>query len=732
MKYLLLANLIFLFWAASGQVPEKLNYQAVARSVSGQPLTNSKISIRLSILDSSGAGQTVYSEARVVTTSALGLFSFAIGGPGAYAVTGSITAVNWSTGGKYLKVEMDPQGGSNFVDLNSTELLSVPYALYALNSASGPKGDPGVAGPAGPAGPPGNPGATGPAGPPGSVGMPGAAGLAGSSGPAGPPGPTGSPGSTGPTGPAGPMGPTGPAGPMGLTGASGPAGPQGPPGSSGPGALSGSGTQNYLAKWAATGTTLTNAQLVDDGTHVAIGSSTAQNHLQIGPNTPGFSNNDLAIGNGATGMSFTQVINGASTWYTNSNFALMPAGGANGLVGIGVSAPAYNLDIFGANPQINLKAGVSGATGLISRYSNRLEISPSDAFQVSVGGVGNPHLYVGTGGLVGVGTTTPANQLQIGSVGSSGFNGNQLAFGNGNQASAFAQTPQVAWWYSNTNIALMPQGNGQGMVGINTTTPQYPLEVDGYVSFGTSKFEYMSGSTYSVQTGMISPQLSILATNNIGALEFDALSDARIKNIIGPSDNRNDLATINAIRITNYTLKDQSKGAGRVFKKVIAQQVETVAPNLICQHADFIPNVYQMVEKISFTPDGYLLSFASDHHLSPDAKKLKLLSQGEHAMKVYTIVSLPSSREVLVEGPSPGDGAFVYGEQVEDLRTVDYDGLTTLNISATQELSRRLERQERLVAALAKKLAGLTKKPKAIPGRKEFRDGDMPQRIKLR
>ena len=53
---------------------------------------------------------------------------------------------------------------------------------------------------------------------------------------------------------------------------------------------------------------------------------------------------------------------------------------------------------------------------------------------------------------------------------------------------------------------------------------------------------------------------------------------------------------------------------------------------------------------------------------------------------------------------------FVYGEEVDDFRTVDYEGLTTLNISATQELSKQVKKQQALIELLEKKIVALEAK----------------------
>ncbi|RYG47649.1 MAG: collagen-like protein, partial [Chitinophagaceae bacterium] len=177
--------LLLICLAGFGQVPNKFNYQAVARNSLGQFIPNANINLRLTLLSGSANGTSVYSETRKVLTNNSGLFSVVIGSPGAAATTGNIATINWSAGSIYLKVEADPLGGTNFVAMGTTELVSVPYALYAVNGKKGDKGDKGDAGAQGPAGPQGTSGAQGPIGPQGATGAQGPAGPQGAVGPSG-------------------------------------------------------------------------------------------------------------------------------------------------------------------------------------------------------------------------------------------------------------------------------------------------------------------------------------------------------------------------------------------------------------------------------------------------------------------------------------------------------------------------------------------------------------------
>ena len=129
--------------AALSQAPGVINYQGIARNPAGNAIPFKNIKLRLSIHDGTAAGPVVYTETRAVTTNAFGLFAVGIGSAGAESATGTISGTNWGSGSKFLQVEIDPEGGSSFTNMGTSQLLSVPYALYA---AAAPPGGAGAAG----------------------------------------------------------------------------------------------------------------------------------------------------------------------------------------------------------------------------------------------------------------------------------------------------------------------------------------------------------------------------------------------------------------------------------------------------------------------------------------------------------------------------------------------------------------------------------------------------------
>ncbi|MEJ7913686.1 MAG: hypothetical protein WKF70_11070 [Chitinophagaceae bacterium] len=111
------------------QAPQALNYQAVARTSQGQLIPAQSISARFSILDGNVNGAAIYQETHTTITNNFGLFTLSIGK--GTVLNGTFSTINWGSGDKFLKVEIAPKGNSNYELQGTTQLLSVPYALYA-------------------------------------------------------------------------------------------------------------------------------------------------------------------------------------------------------------------------------------------------------------------------------------------------------------------------------------------------------------------------------------------------------------------------------------------------------------------------------------------------------------------------------------------------------------------------------------------------------------------------
>lgn len=111
------------------QTPEKLSYQAVIRDNSDAILASQNIGMQLSILEGSASGTAIYVETQSPTTNMNGLLSLEIGM--GTLVSGDFTTIDWGNNTYFIKTEIDITGGTNYTITGTSQLLSVPYALYA-------------------------------------------------------------------------------------------------------------------------------------------------------------------------------------------------------------------------------------------------------------------------------------------------------------------------------------------------------------------------------------------------------------------------------------------------------------------------------------------------------------------------------------------------------------------------------------------------------------------------
>jgi len=126
-------TIAFLFLSAIvfAQAPQAFSYQAIAANANGTPVANGTVAVRISVLDNSATGTVLYTETHSKQTNAQGLFNLNIGQGS--PTTGTFSGINWGQNAKYVKVELDPAGGTNYVNVGTNQLMSVPYALFADN-----------------------------------------------------------------------------------------------------------------------------------------------------------------------------------------------------------------------------------------------------------------------------------------------------------------------------------------------------------------------------------------------------------------------------------------------------------------------------------------------------------------------------------------------------------------------------------------------------------------------
>lgn len=136
MKTKLILSICAFFFTLNiiAQAPQSFNYQAVVRNNAGNILPNQNVSFQISIIQGSIAGNTIYTETHSAVTDAMGIVSLQIGN--GTPSLGNFPSINWANNLYFLKIELDPLGGVNYQLSGTTQLLSVPYALFAENVAN--------------------------------------------------------------------------------------------------------------------------------------------------------------------------------------------------------------------------------------------------------------------------------------------------------------------------------------------------------------------------------------------------------------------------------------------------------------------------------------------------------------------------------------------------------------------------------------------------------------------
>lgn len=253
---------------------------------------------------------------------------------------------------------------------------------------------------------------------------------------------------------------------------------------------------------------------------------------------------------------------------------------------------------------------------------------------------------------------------------------------------------------NHSKIAVRWLDNGN--VGIGQTSPRYLLHLGGLYDGINLAYKYMNSTKGSVGNyggGHQNVKISVYAEGRILGTEFNAFSDARIKLIDEISSSQNDLEILKKIEITDYRHKDSVVEGDRKFKKVIGQQIREVFPQAVTLNTDVVPDIYK---KAKVENDLLLL----DDVLEIEGK-IRIISE-EGQAELYTVVEATDKGYKLDRKINDGE-VFVFGREVEDFHVVDYDAIAMLNVSATQELAKKIEEQQEEIDSLKRKIEELAK-----------------------
>jgi hypothetical protein len=389
---------------------------------------------------------------------------------------------------------------------------------------------------------------------------------------------------------------------------------------------------------------------------------------------------NLEIGSGTTVDTFTSIDWSNGTYFIETS-ADLTGGTSYEVMGASqlMSVPyALYAKTSGGGP-----AGAVGPQGPAGNNGTNGIAGPAGA----QGLPGNNGINGGTGpiGPQGIPGANGANGITgpTGLPGNDGLTGPIGPIGNDGPAGLDGTNAASYWTESAGNVH-----RATGFVGIGTANPTAPLHVvtqslvSGYPNF--SYYDLMQNSGIGSCCAGVVNDVSIHSAGRVMASQFNAFSDARIKNVLGISNSNEDLSTLLAIEVTDYTMKDKAKDH-KPYKKVIAQQVESVYSQAVSAITDVVPDIYA----VSVIKDGFV-SLETDLQ---KGDKVKLIF--DEGAEMATVVST-NAKGFKVDLQKTGN-VFVYGREVNDFRTVDYEAISMLNVSATQELYKLILKQQKTI-----------------------------------
>ena len=359
----------------------------------------------------------------------------------------------------------------------------------------------------------------------------------------------------------------------------------------------------------------------------------------------------------------------------------------DGNVGIGTTDPKKHLHVYGEGDQEvlieskdNVQWSLQSCTGA---RNGRFEIINRTA--------GQNRFTILKDGNAGIGTEDPQKHLHV-----KGASDQEIMI-ESEDTNGVKWTLQSSAGERNGRFEIVNRTAGKncftilkdGKVGIGTVTPSKGvLHVSGHVDASVSGFGYLNKESTGFPGNRQDCPYSIWADDRSAALEFNAHSDERMKNIQGRSNSAADLAMLLGIEITDYSFRDViGKGTG-TSKKVIGQQIEKVFPQAVTKQTNVVPDIYEQAS----IRDGWVA-------LATNLKKgehVKLITEkGEAVHEVLEVT--PDKFRIAIE--HDGDNVFVFGREVDDFLTVDYDAIAMLNVSATQQLKKELDHEVKALRA---------------------------------
>lgn len=449
--------------------------------------------------------------------------------------------------------------------------------------------------------------------------------------------------------------------------------------------------------------------------NVGVGSADPQHKLTIGneAGTLGFDveddiTNNATITTKADGIEF--LTEGAdNAYYFTGEITEVMRIKKDGKVGIGTADPQNLLHLVGDDEQIKvegtdnarlifLKTGANAEVGFNATNGNNLVISNPNNNVVLSAPNGNTEI---NGNNISLDPTNDPVKINKNAE-SLRLIGEDHTFLSFYPEGANSQRGGYLGFSSSTssNIKITNE-KPEGDIRIETDGGQ--VNINSYLRVNGLSNYWLSGRIYD-NSGNNRPlggtvNVGIASAYAIQAPEFFAVSDQRIKKDFEISNGLEDLAQLNKIKVNNYSHIDTLRYGTRAVKGLVAQQVKSVFPEAVMLNTEYIPNIYSFATQIDFEDQFIKITLKNPHNLKVDDKVKIITPNGEEHMIIQN-VNDDFSFSVNLKDIKIEDKIFVYGKEVDDFHSVDYDRVFTLAVSAMQELARKVEALEKENARL--------------------------------
>ncbi len=413
---------------------------------------------------------------------------------------------------------------------------------------------------------------------------------------------------------------------------------------------------------------------------------------------------------------------------------------------VAVNGGIYSV-LLGENTPLNaafdktyyLSMSVDGGAEIVPRI--RLTSSP-----YALALIGNTNVFASDGN-VGIGTATPTKKLEV--IGDTKVDGDLEVTGDFNVTGAITGinytnlTQDVITTGNMSADTITATGNFSGhlsksgginydaiagdhhfkidgtdklVIGSSEINMSAPLIINGSTQNGTNVYKGLYCNNGFCGNNSSFQSVSIKASNYLFCPGVYVTSDQRIKKDFVHTNAKADLFGIQNLRVTDYQYIDTYEQGSKTKKGLIAQEVRKIYPEAVTLSTDFVPSIYDFATQSSLGNGKLSITLAKDHDLVAGDEVKLIMPDGKD--QKFTVVSVISEKSFTINWKDAApERIFVHGKKVDDFHTVDYDYIFTLNVSATQELARRVEQLERENEQLKNQNQGLSSTLNNILGR---------------